>query len=728
MHTAVGRFAVASAVFALAACSDHVDPTAALAPGATDSSIVSLSATANVPECGFENGAACAPLDDGARCDAGLALDRNGTPLNTSDDRCVNDTRHLAGAEFRDGWVAWALRNQRTLAIDEPINWVMHLSTHNAYNNAADGYILDPNQVWSISDQLDLGSRFLWLDIYWRRDAVRMCHAVLCGTEDRRFAYGIQEIAAWLGENDDEIVMIDLEAYAEGQYDAVADPLREFFGARLFRPGDKVGSRWPSRREMLAMGKQVIVGARGDTIDLGADSFRGTVHPNYIDGRQDIRFVKNFEVTRTNGVVTSCGGRKVDDDGAGLQPLGINDHTFWVVGEDRTVAGLFVNTGYVEPSDVVDMVACNLPLISLDLLSFARCATVPKCTEGGDLLQRAPAEERQPYAVWSWRSGDRGDAGDAALLHGSDGRWTSAAPAGSRRYACARPRSETSRDPADWEADRLGAEWRVTTREGPWRGGGRACLDEYGDEGFVFSTPVNGRMNGSLRLADASRGDVWVNYNDIKQEGQWVINRRPVANAGVDRVVECNGHNGTSVQLDGTASRDPDGDPLSFEWQGPFGTATGAQPTVLLPLGTHVIRVIADDGFGGVQVDEVVIQIVDTTPPEIRSATATPSELWPPNHKMVPVEVTVDVHDLCDPTPTCRIVSVTSDEPVNGSGDGNTVPDWEITGALTVSLRAERSGNADGRVYTITVECVDDSGNAATTMVTVTVSHDQGAR
>jgi hypothetical protein len=135
---------------------------------------------------------------------------------------------------------------------------------------------------------------------------------------------------------------------------------------------------------------------------------------------------------------------------------------------------------------------------------------------------------------------------------------------------------------------------------------------------------------------------------------------------------------------------------------------------------------IADDGFGGVRVDEVVIQVVDTTPPEIRSAIPTPAELWAPNHKMVPVTIAVDVHDICDATPTCRIVSMSSSEPANGSGDGNTAVDWEVTGALTLNLRAERSGTGSGRVYTIIVECVDDSGNASTAEVRVTVSHDQG--
>ena len=59
-------------------------------------------------------------------------------------------------------------------------------------------------------------------------------------------------------------------------------------------------------------------------------------------------------------------------------------------------------------------------------------------------------------------------------------------------------------------------------------------------------------------------------------------------------------------------------------------------------------------------------------------------------------------------------------------GDGNTAPDWEITGPLTVDLRAERAGGGDGRVYTITVECSDASGNKSWTTVEVKVPHNKG--
>jgi len=45
-----------------------------------------------------------------------------------------------------------------------------------------------------------------------------------------------------------------------------------------------------------------------------------------------------------------------------------------------------------------------------------------------------------------------------------------------------------------------------------------------------------------------------------------------------------------------------------------------------------------------------------------------------------------------------------------------------------VDLRAERSGKGSGRVYTITVRCLDASGNIAIKNVTVTVPRDQGKK
>lgn len=111
----------------------------------------------------------------------------------------------------------------------------------------------------------------------------------------------------------------------------------------------------------------------------------------------------------------------------------------------------------------------------------------------------------------------------------------------------------------------------------------------------------------------------------------------------------------------------------------------------------------------------------DTAPPAFKTLAASEATLWPPNHQMVPIKLNVELVDLLDPAPTARIVNVSSNEPVDGVDDGNTAPDWEITGPLTLNVRAERSGSGSGRIYTITVEGRDASGNTTVRTVEVKV-------
>jgi hypothetical protein len=83
------------------------------------------------------------------------------------------------------------------------------------------------------------------------------------------------------------------------------------------------------------------------------------------------------------------------------------------------------------------------------------------------------------------------------------------------------------------------------------------------------------------------------------------------------------------------------------------------------------------------------------------------------------VTVAYDVIDNCGPS-VCAL-SVSSDEPENGTGDGDTAPDFEVQDEHHVRLRAERAGMLDGRVYTIAVTCTDSAGNATTKTVGVEV-------
>lgn len=120
-----------------------------------------------------------------------------------------------------------------------------------------------------------------------------------------------------------------------------------------------------------------------------------------------------------------------------------------------------------------------------------------------------------------------------------------------------------------------------------------------------------------------------------------------------------------------------------------------------------------------------VITVRDTTRPVISNVNANPSILWPPNHKMRNVTINYTAVDNCsDAAHTTNMLSVTSNEPINGTGDGDTSPDWEVIDNHHIRLRAERAGNGNGRIYTITITSTDDCGNVATSTVTVLVPHD----
>ncbi|HKS25288.1 MAG TPA: HYR domain-containing protein [Thermoanaerobaculia bacterium] len=138
-------------------------------------------------------------------------------------------------------------------------------------------------------------------------------------------------------------------------------------------------------------------------------------------------------------------------------------------------------------------------------------------------------------------------------------------------------------------------------------------------------------------------------------------------------------------------------------------------------LGTTTVNCSATDAHHNTAHGSFHVTVQDVTPPTIQSVTATPNNLWPDNHKMVAVGIAVVAVDNCDTAPVNRIVSVTSNQPINGPGDGNTNPDYVITGDLTLQLRAERTANQD-RTYTITVTSTDASGNTSTATVTVTVA------
>jgi len=219
-------------------------------------------------------------------------------------------------------------------------------------------------------------------------------------------------------------------------------------------------------------------------------------------------------------------------------------------------------------------------------------------------------------------------------------------------------------------------------------------------------------------------------------------NRPPVSMAGQDTEIECSSFEGATVILDGSASTDPDStlgtndDIIFFEWFEDFRLPTerflglGEVLPVTLSLGPHLITLRITDSSGETDTDEVMVKVVDTTPPEI-SLSLAPSFLWPPNHRMVDIEALVSAADVCS-IPAVLLESVKSNEPDDsaGMGDGHTVNDIQGvdfgTADFQFRLRAERSGNGARRNYTVIYRAIDSSGNVGSATSHVFVPHDMG--
>jgi len=207
------------------------------------------------------------------------------------------------------------------------------------------------------------------------------------------------------------------------------------------------------------------------------------------------------------------------------------------------------------------------------------------------------------------------------------------------------------------------------------------------------------------------------------------VDNSPDANAGTDQTVAA----GSGVLLHSESSSDPDGDTLTFTWTQTGGPAAvlndahASNPTFTAPAvgagGANLtFQLLVDDGYGGADLDEVVIHVQNANdPPVCNLARPTVEELWPPNHGLVSIGI-VGVSDPQNDPVTISITGVTQDEPTTGVDTGDAGPDAVSQGS-TVLLRAERAGKGNGRVYRIYFTATDGLGGTCSGSVSVVVPH-----
>src|SRR5205823_607369 len=211
------------------------------------------------------------------------------------DGRTISEARMKA---YDSSWTHRALSLQRGLDAAVPLAQEQMPHTHNSFN--ASSYTLgstsyyptltnqDPNQVYSITDQLRMDVRAIEIDLHWWPSPfgnastggkwVTMCHgdsSVVNGVHvgcswDRPFQDGLAEVKAWLVAHPDQVILLYLENQlvdehgynAQGQ-DVAAQLIAAGLGDLVYRPpAGQPCADMPlgvSRADILAGGHQVLI-------------------------------------------------------------------------------------------------------------------------------------------------------------------------------------------------------------------------------------------------------------------------------------------------------------------------------------------------------------------------------------------------------------------------------------------------------------------------------------
>jgi fibronectin type 3 domain-containing protein len=155
---------------------------------------------------------------------------------------------------------------------------------------------------------------------------------------------------------------------------------------------------------------------------------------------------------------------------------------------------------------------------------------------------------------------------------------------------------------ADSNEDTLTYVWTKTS-------GPSVTLPSLSQQNITFTPAASGIYVFSVRCSDG------VNNSAADQVNVTVnaVNSAPTANAGVDQ----DANRGSPVQLNGSGSSDPDGNPLTYAWTQLSGTtvslssATAANPTFTASaVGTLVFQLVVNDGTVSSTADTVTIRVL----------------------------------------------------------------------------------------------------------------------
>eukprot|EP00057_Strongylocentrotus_purpuratus_P014496 XP_011668970.1 PREDICTED: uncharacterized protein LOC100890200 [Strongylocentrotus purpuratus] len=209
-----------------------------------------------------------------------------------------------------DTWLQNTLKTQVEVQLDLSFYHAQLLDAHNSYNTRPYGTLYGANdtctwpppynpslcigianQEFSLTDLLNMGIRAIELDNWYCENEMRIAHlgstiAQLCNSEHVLFSQPVEEIGAWLDENEGEFIRLYMnEKYDQGNDAAVNGPFERYLGDRVLTPADlrnNYNNEWPTLRTMREDGKSVVI---AHLATAGTDEFythQGKfIHPGF---------------------------------------------------------------------------------------------------------------------------------------------------------------------------------------------------------------------------------------------------------------------------------------------------------------------------------------------------------------------------------------------------------------------------------------------------------------
>ena len=424
------------------------------------------------------------------------------------------DTKQLDILQnVKQPWIASTLKLQREIDVDAPLNEATFIGTHNSYNSksyATPLRYIDPNQLLSISEQLDMGIRSIELDAHWTTTSslskdILLCHAqdnhIGCSLFDRNITEGLQEIRDWLKANPNEIILLYIERHLDGHEPKLASLLKEYLGEFIYKASfvRKSGAdtkncvALPStsltKANILKAGKQLIIVTK--TCSGASSQYKEQDTPN--ESWNDYVFagigdIPTLPYTFIDSTITNFTAYP-DCSKSNLFYPDINHTSMWRIYEDRTnLSSVIHKEKQLLDDDMRELMRCGINWPTVDMLSAA--------------------DSRLTAAIWSWaRAFPQDDQGQCAISKINEGIKNTSCDKIMAGFACKEEKTH---------------QIKALSIAGTWTNGETNCK-LFAGKTWHFATPINGAQMTALNesMNGLSLQEVWLNYAADKK-GHWV--------------------------------------------------------------------------------------------------------------------------------------------------------------------------------------------------------------